>query len=116
MPLRRHLPLATDGIEPEVSAPPDERVLKGSPVFRTWDVEHTENGIYAGIWESTPGKWAVFYEEWEFFHILSGESVVTEEDGQSVTLRAGDSHIIRPGFRGTWEVTETCRKEYVIYF
>ena len=114
MPLRRHLPLATDGIDPEVSAPPDERVLKGSPVFRTWDVEHTENGIYAGIWQSTPGKWRIAYDEWEYFHILEGHSVVTEDDGEAVHLRAGDSYILRPGFKGTWEVLETTRKDYVI--
>jgi uncharacterized protein len=28
--------------------------------------------------------------------------------------RAGDSFVIRPGFRGVWEVIETTRKDYVI--
>ena len=27
---------------------------------------------------------------------------------------AGDSFVIKPGFKGTWEVLETTRKEYVI--
>ncbi len=48
------------------------------------------------------------------FHILEGHSVVTEEGGAPVHLRAGDSFIMRPGFKGTWEVIETTRKDYVI--
>ena len=47
-------------------------------------------------------------------HILSGHSVLTEEGGEANTLKAGDSFVIRPGFKGTWEVIETTRKEYVI--
>jgi hypothetical protein len=31
-----------------------------------------------------------------------------------VHLRAGDRMILRPGFKGTWEVIETTRKDYVI--
>jgi uncharacterized cupin superfamily protein len=29
-------------------------------------------------------------------------------------VEADDSFIIRPGFKGSWEVLETTRKEYVI--
>jgi uncharacterized protein len=71
-------------------------------------------GLFAGIWESTPGKWRIEYDEWEFCHILSGVSVIAEEGGVARRVSAGDSFIIRPGFRGTWEVLETTRKEYVI--
>ena len=70
--------------------------------------------FFAGIWEATPGKWRIVYEEWEFCHILSGVSVIEEEGGGAVTVRAGDSFVLRPGFKGTWEVLETTRKEYVI--
>jgi uncharacterized cupin superfamily protein len=112
----RILKLDIEGVTPEESAPPPERILSGTPVFRTWDIEQTGKGIYAGIWESTPGKWAIDYEEWEYFHMLSGISVVTEEGGRSVRLGPGDSYILRPGFKGSWEVVETTRKEYVIYF
>ena len=30
-------------------------------------------------------------------------------------LRAGDRFVIPAGFRGTWEVLETCRKIYVTF-
>ncbi|MFN3955488.1 MAG: cupin domain-containing protein [Pararhodobacter sp.] len=103
----------TDQVEPEVSAPPAGRLIAGSPVFRSWDIEERD-GLYAGIWESTPGKWRVEYDEWEYCRILAGHSVLTEDDGTVHALRAGDSFLIRPGFRGTWEVLETTRKDYVI--
>ena len=99
---------------PEEGAPPADRIVWGNPRTRTWNVEEAEGGLYAGIWESTPGKWRISYDEWEFCHILSGVSVIAEEGGAARTVKAGDSFVLRPGFKGTWEVVETTRKEYVI--
>ncbi len=101
-------------IEPEEGTPAPDRIVEGSPKFRTWNVEEADGGIYAGVWEATPGKWRIVYEEWEYFHILSGHSIVTEEGGEPAHLRAGARMILRPGFKGTWEVVETTRKDYVI--
>ncbi|MEK1890077.1 MAG: cupin domain-containing protein [Phyllobacterium sp.] len=103
-----------DGIEPEHGAPAPERVVSGNPQFRTWNSEEAEGDLYAGIWEATPGKWQIVYEEWEFCHILSGYSIIAEDGGGEHHVRAGDSFVLRPGFRGTWEVVETTRKEYVV--
>jgi uncharacterized protein len=102
------------GIEPEHGAPQPDRIISGDPQFRTWNCEEAEGNLYAGIWEATPGKWKIAYDEWEFCHILSGRSVITEEGGSEHHIGAGDSFVLRPGFRGTWEVIETTRKEYVI--
>ncbi|TXR48933.1 cupin domain-containing protein [Phyllobacterium endophyticum] len=102
------------GTKVEHSAPEPERIIHGNPQFRTWNQEVAEGGLYAGIWEATPGKWRVVYDEWEFCHILSGRSIITEEGGEEHSLGEGDSFVLRPGFRGTWEVLETTRKEYVI--
>ena len=51
---------------------------------------------------------------WEFCHILSGVSVIAEDGGEARTVRAGDSFVLRSGFKGSWEVLETTRKEYVV--
>jgi len=102
------------GIEPEAGAPASDRLISGDPKFRTWNAEEEAGGLYAGIWESTPGKWRIAYDEWEFCHILSGVSVITEDGGVAHTVKAGDSFVLRPGFNGTWEVLQTTRKEYVI--
>ncbi|TPO13137.1 cupin domain-containing protein [Mesorhizobium sp. B1-1-5] len=108
------LALNIDAVEPEAGAPARDRVISGDPKFRTWNIEERDGGLYAGIWEATPGKWRIVYDEWEFCHILSGVSVIAEDRGEARTVRAGDSFVLRPGFKGTWEVLETTRKEYVI--
>jgi uncharacterized cupin superfamily protein len=101
-------------VEPEEGAPAADRLLSGNPRFTTWNLEEARGGVYAGIWQSTPGKWRIAYEEWEYFHVLEGHSVVTEDGGKPVHLKSGDRMILRPGFNGTWEVVETTRKDYVI--
>ena len=49
-----------------------DRLISGDPQFRTWNFDEEKGGLYAGIWEATPGKWRIDYDEWEFCHILSG--------------------------------------------
>lgn len=105
--------VAREGIAAEVTKPEPEKVVDGDPVHRTWNVEDVD-GLYCGVWQSTPGAWRVDYAEWEYVHILAGVSVLTGEDGSEITLRAGDAWIIRPGFRGVWRVIESTLKEYVI--
>ncbi|MCQ2004612.1 cupin domain-containing protein [Rhizobium sp. NRK18] len=103
-----------DSVEPEEGAPAPDRLISGDPQFRTWNLEEADGGLYAGVWEATPGKWKIVYDEWEYFHILAGHSIVTEEGGEPVHLKTGDSMVLRPGFKGSWEVVETTRKDYVI--
>ena len=62
-------------------------MISGDPNFRTWNAEEAEGGLYAGIWEATPGKWRIEYDEWEFCHILSGVSVISEDGGEARTVR-----------------------------
>ena len=100
-------------VEAEFDQPAPDRLISGSPQFTTWNVEERD-GLYCGTWRSTPGKWKIRYDEWEYCRILEGHSIITEDDGEAFELRAGDSFIIRPGFSGAWEVIETTTKEYVI--
>jgi hypothetical protein len=106
--------IESSAVAPEQGAPAPDRLISGDPRYTTWNVEEAEGGLYAGIWEATPGKWRIVYDEWEFCHILSGVSVIAEDGGEARTVRAGDSFVLRPGFKGTWEVVETTRKEYVL--
>ena len=100
---------------PEETAPPADRLLSGDPRHRTWNAETLPDGaLFAGIWESTPGAWRVDYEEWEFCSILEGVSMLHEDGEAPVTVKAGDTFALRPGFKGVWEVVETTRKHYVI--
>lgn len=97
----------------EVERPSAERLISGDPEFTTWNLEDRD-GLFAGIWQSTPGKWRVQYDEWEYFSILEGHSVLTDAQGVETHLKAGDRMVLRPGFSGTWEVLETTVKDYVI--
>ena len=58
----------------------------------TWNVEDS-GGLYCGIWRATLGKWRVSNDEWEYFHILSGESILTDAEGVEHRLVADDSMI-----------------------
>jgi uncharacterized cupin superfamily protein len=105
--------LSRSGVKPVVSRPPREKVVAGDPVFTVWEAEERGN-LSVGLWQSTPGKWRIAYDEWEYCRIVEGLSVITEEGGAARIVRAGDSFVIRPGFRGTWEVLETTLKDYVV--
>jgi uncharacterized protein len=99
----------------ELGAPDPVRVIHGAPRNRTWMLDEGADGkTFAGVWESTPGAWRVFYDEWEFCTILSGVSIVTPDGGDPVRLAAGDTFVIRPSFTGVWDVVETTRKSFVI--
>jgi hypothetical protein len=41
---------------PEIERPAPDRVIAGDPVFTSWTLEDRD-GLYCGIWESTPGTW-----------------------------------------------------------
>ena len=112
--MTRFLTFDLTGVEPEEGAPAPDRLISGEPRFTTWNVEEADGGVYAGVWQATPGKWHIIYDEWEYFHILEGYSIVTPEEGAPIHLRAGDRLVLQPGFKGTWEVIETTRKDYVI--
>jgi uncharacterized protein len=100
-------------VTPEISRPDPNKVTGGDPVHTTWNMEDRD-GLYCGIWQSTPGAWRVSYDEWEYCRILEGHSIITGDDGSVLDVKAGDSFMIRPGFSGVWDVFETTCKEYVI--
>ncbi|WP_420344572.1 cupin domain-containing protein [Paenirhodobacter sp.] len=107
--------LKTDGIEPEVTRPDADMLVAGDPVHTTWNLDD-DNGLYCGVWQSTPGAWRTVYEEWEYIYVHEGRAVLEADDGTVVELAAGDSLVLRPGYSGVWRVLETLRKDYVILF
>lgn len=93
--------------------PGKDVLIKGNPQFKTWVLNSLSNKVSSGIWESTPGKWKFANSHWEYCRILSGISIISEDNGNRFTVKAGDSFILKPGFSGTWEVIETTRKDFV---
>ena len=101
---------------PETYHLPPEKRIEGDPLQTLW-MHYTDptQQFFVGVWRSEPGKWRIAYTEQEYCHLLEGRSIVTDADGQAVSLAAGDSFVIPRGFVGTWEVVETTTKRFVIY-
>jgi uncharacterized cupin superfamily protein len=106
---------ADPGAAEEYFLPP-EKLIEGNPQQRLWNIYTDASGRYfSGFWESDVGKWSINYTEEETCHLISGFSIVTDEEGGATELRAGDNFVIPKGFRGTWEVVEPTRKLYAIF-
>jgi uncharacterized cupin superfamily protein len=104
----------TDVPASEIGSP--ERIMKGTPVTTVHNYyESTDHKFFAGVWESTVGKWRVSYTEDEFCNLLTGKVILTADDGTMQTFIAGDSFVIPAGFSGIWETIEPVRKLYAIY-
>jgi uncharacterized protein len=107
---------ATGAAEITHSKPPAERLLAGEPKQTARNFFSDSGGrFFAGVWESTPGKWRVRYSENEFCHLTRGRVLIQNESGRSWTFTAGASFVIPAGFAGVWEVLEPTSKLYVIY-
>lgn len=107
---------ATAAAEITKSQPPAERLLGGNPeqVARNYFSDATGR-FFAGVWESTPGRWRVSYSENEFCHITKGRVRIEDEMGRHWTFTRGDSFVVPAGFAGTWHVLEPTAKLYVIH-
>jgi len=93
-----------------------EKLLGGNPRQTLWmEYEDPTGRFFVGTWASEVGKWSIDYSEEEYFQVLEGRSVITDQGGRAVTVVAGESMVIPRGFRGTWEVVEPTRKTFVIY-
>jgi uncharacterized cupin superfamily protein len=102
--------------EPEDSQPAADRLLRGDPRQRIWNLYGEAGGrFFAGRWASTPGAWRVRYTEHEFCHVLSGRMRIVSGAGDEWTFGAGDSFVVPAGFEGTWEVLEDAVKLYAIF-
>ena len=95
---------------------PPEKLLQGNPKQTVWlDYTDASGKFMAGIWHSERGRWKILYTEEEYCQVLDGVSVIADQAGLAVTVRAGEELVIPSGFVGTWEVVEPTRKRFVIY-
>ena len=79
----------------------------------THDVEHAD-GVAAGIWECTPGRWRRQIAQQEFCHFIAGRCTVTPDGGEPLQIEAGDALMLPANCTGIWDVTETVRKTFVL--
>jgi uncharacterized protein len=94
-----------------------EKIISGSPSTETINVFQTGDGrVFGGIWRVTPGSWRVKYDECEYCYIIKGKARLSQTNGTTSDVAAGDGFVIEQGFEGTWEVFEDLEKHYMIVY
>jgi uncharacterized protein len=103
-------------VEPDISEPPAERLLAGTPELqvRNYFADASQQ-FFAGRWSATRGKWRVRYTENELCVMTAGQVVIENAAGERWAFQAGDAFVVPAGFEGTWEVVEDCAKVYAIF-
>ena len=93
-----------------------ERLVSGNPQLSLWEsfVDVTNN-FSVGLWRGEVGTWNIAYKKDEYCEILEGKSVLTDNEGNRVTVTQGDRFVIPKGYTGTWEVVENTKKIYASY-
>jgi uncharacterized cupin superfamily protein len=77
------------------------------------DIEHAD-GVVAGIWECTPGRWRRQIAQQEFCHFIAGRCTFTPDGGEPMQIQAGDALLLPANTFGIWDVEETLRKSFVL--
>jgi len=96
--------------------PAPERLIRGPAAQQVWVHYADPSGAYCvGIWACQDGAWRVQYTEHEYCQMLQGLVRLTDDQGASVDLKAGDCFVIPAGFTGTWDVLEPARKVFALY-
>lgn len=96
--------------------PSSERIMRGNPAQKASKHYSSPCGqLNAGIWEGAVGQWSVSFSGHEYCEILAGVSVLRDLNGNLKMVKKGDRFVVPAGFKGTWEVLETCRKIYVVF-
>lgn len=65
-----------------------------------------------GVWECTPGSFRWDYTWDETIYFREGRVTITDQDGKSVSVGAGDLIFVPAGTKSTWVITETVRKVF----
>jgi uncharacterized cupin superfamily protein len=67
-----------------------------------------------GVWECSPGRWRRQVMEREFAHFLAGRARFIPDQGEPFDINSDDAVWFSANTTGTWDITETLRKTYVI--
>jgi uncharacterized cupin superfamily protein len=90
--------------------------VSGDPMERSKTLWKSPDGtVMIGVWECTPGTFTATREGYsEVAHITRGKFSLTTPDGVTTEHGPDDLVVTNEGWRGTWVITETVRKVWVI--
>ena len=86
-------------------------ILAGAPHVRSIEVSRSADGASnTMIWDCTAGTFRWYFGVDETVHIMDGEVIVSDDSGNTRTLRAGDIGFFPAGTWMTWRVETYVRK------
>jgi uncharacterized cupin superfamily protein len=86
-------------------------IIEGNPQARAKGLAESADGASSIMaWSCTPGRFEWHYAVDETVHIISGEVLVTDENGKIHRLGPGDMAFFPAGSHSVWQVTKTVRK------
>ena len=71
-------------------------------------------GVNSGVWACTPGRFERQLVQAEVMHLLAGAGSFTPTGGEPLHFAAGDTLFFPAHTTGTWHITETLRKVFVV--
>jgi len=93
---------------------PPRVVLQGAPQTAC-RVLYEDADVEVGVWTVTPGVFASVKQGMsESMHFVAGAGHISHPDGSTTVITPGTLLHLHDGWQGTWHVTETVRKSYVI--
>ena len=99
---------------PTMPIPPDD-IIAGNPSAHGLVLSQSEDRLVSsGCWTCEPGEFSWEFAWDEFAQVLEGEATITEEDGSSHTLKAGQAVSFPRGLKTRWQVTKTIKKFFVV--
>jgi uncharacterized protein len=111
------VPIRTENLGPGVhKKPPVDRLIEGNPDIHVWDQDVSLDGrVRSGVASATAGTTQSIKDGvCEVIHILEGVVELTEDGKEPMVFRAGDTFVMKPGFKGTWKTIEDFRKIFII--
>jgi uncharacterized cupin superfamily protein len=92
---------------------PAESVIEGNPVAEGAVLSKSDDSrVVRGVWQCTPGRFRWTYTYDETLVVVVGRATVQLENGEAVSLRAGDMAFFDRGQVSTWTIHETLRKGF----
>jgi uncharacterized cupin superfamily protein len=88
-----------------------EWIIEGEPMARNQVLALSEDRMATTlVWDCTAGRFRWIYDTDETIHILEGEVHLTQADGVTKRLGAGDVVFFPAGSSATWQVDNYVRK------
>lgn len=114
-------PILVEATDATYSGPmtiPEHLFAEGSPTAEVWTSGDREaiSSMKFGIWRGQPGKVNVpGYPTDEVFTVIRGRIELTNEDGSTLAVGAGQCCMVTKGWVGVWHTVEQTEKSYVTF-